>query len=83
MWNNVTKHEANSGLWSGEAPLMEPTRKIHHKLLAEGRIQEAMALQAAATHDVWCASRASEDPLLMRCPRCGGENETLLHRHWE
>lgn len=82
MWSNVTKYEANSGLWGGEAPLMEPTRKIHQKSLAEGRIQAAMALQAAVTHNVWCAPGASGDPLLMRGPRCGGENETLLHRRW-
>ena len=67
---------------AGEAPLIEPTRKMHQKLMAEGCIQEAMALQAAVTHNVWCASRASEDPLLMQCPRCGGETETLLHRFW-
>ena len=82
MWSNVTEHEANNGLWSGEAPLIEPTRKIHQKLMADGRIQEAMALRAAVTHNVWCASRASEDPLLMQCSRCGGEAETLLHRFW-
>ena len=44
MWSSVIEHEANSGLWGGEAPLIEPTRKIHQKLLTEGRIQEAMAL---------------------------------------
>ena len=44
MWSDVTEHEVNNGLWSGEALLIEPTRKIHQKLLADGRIQEAMAL---------------------------------------
>ena len=44
MWTHVATHEANSGLWSGEGPLMEPTKRVHRRLLAEGRIQEAMAL---------------------------------------
>ena len=61
---------------------MQPTKKIDHRLLAEGRVQEAMALQAAVTHNVWCASRATDDPLFMQCPRCGHDKETLLHRHW-
>ena len=38
MWCSVTEHEANSGLWQREPPLIEPTRKIHQKMLAEGRI---------------------------------------------
>lgn len=82
MWTHVATHEANSGLWSGEGPLMEPTKKIHHRLMVEGRIQEAMALQAAVTHKIWCASRATDDPLFMQCPRCGDPKETLLRRHW-
>ena len=49
MWSQVAKHDANSGLWSGEAPLIDLTKKLHRKLLAEGRVQEAMALQAAVT----------------------------------
>ena len=41
-----------------------------------------MALQVAVAHNVWCASRATQDPLLMKRTRCGGEAETLLHRFW-
>ena len=51
-------------------------------MLADGRVPEAMALQAAATHNVWCASRVTQDPTLSLCSRCGGEPETLLHRFW-
>ena len=82
MWSSVTDHEANSGLWKGEPPFIEPTRKIHQKMLADGRVPEAMALQAAVTHNVWCASRATQDRTLILCLRCGGEPETLLHRFW-
>ena len=82
MWSSVTEHEANSGRWGGEPPLIEPTRKIHQQLLADGRVQEAMALQAAVTHNVWCASRATQDPLLSQCSTCGGEAETLFHCFW-
>ena len=70
MWSQVAKHDANFGLWSGEPPLMEPTKKFHQKLLAEGRVQEAMALQATVTHNVWHASRATDDPLFMKCRPC-------------
>ena len=82
MWAHVAKHDANSGLWSGEAPLMATAKKAHQRLLAEGRVQEAMALQAAVTHNVWCASRGTDDPLFTQRPRCGHDKETLLHRHW-
>ena len=51
-------------------------------MLADGRIQEAMALQAAVTHNIWCAVRASSDPTQHICPRCGLASETLLHRLW-
>ena len=43
MWSSITDHEANSGLWYNEPPLVEPTPKIHQKILADGGIQEAMA----------------------------------------
>ena len=73
MWRAVTDHEASSGLWKGEPPVIEPTRKIHQKMLADGRVLEAMALQAAVAHNVWCAYRATQGPTLSLCPRCGGE----------
>ena len=83
MWKNVAEHEANSGLWANEPPILEPTKKIHRKLLAEGKIQEAMALQAVVLHNVWTKQRASDDPLMQKCIRCdSGDVETLLHRHW-
>ena len=82
MWCSVTDHEANSSLWEGEPPLIEPTRNIHQKMLAEGRVLVAMALQTVVTHNVWCAFRATQDPTLIVRPRCGGEPETLLHRFW-
>ena len=41
-----------------------------------------MASQAAVTHNVWCKTRASDDPLFRRCTRCDQGEETLLHRHW-
>ena len=82
MWSQVAKGEANSGLWSGVPPIMEPTKKFHQKLLAEGRVQEAMGLQVAVAHNVWHASRATDDPLFMECTRCNQADETLLHRYW-
>ena len=82
MWSSVTEHEAKSGLWSDEPPLIEPTRTINQKMLPNGKAPEAMALQAAVTYNVLCASRATQDPTLCLCPRCGGEAETLLHRFW-
>ena len=83
MWKNVAKHEANLGLWTNEPPILEPTKKVHRKLLAEGKVQEAMALQAAVLHNVWTKERASDDPLMQKRTRCNlGEVETLLHRHW-
>ena len=82
MWSDVAEHHANSGLWTGEPPILEPTKKFHQKLLADGKVQEAMALQAAVTHNVWPAARATDDPLLMMCTRCNLEPEALFHRHW-
>ena len=38
MWKNVAKHEANAGLWTKEPPILEPTKKVHRKLLAEGKV---------------------------------------------
>lgn len=51
-------------------------------MLADGRIQEAMALQAAVAHNIWCAARASSDPTLHFCPRCGHAAETMFYRLW-
>ena len=39
-------------------------------------------MQAAVTHNIWCSSRATDDPLFTQCTRCGQGDETLLHRHW-
>ena len=39
MWLEVAKHDANSGLWTGEPPILEPTKKIHQKLFADGKVQ--------------------------------------------
>ena len=39
-------------------------------------------MQAAVTHNVWHVSRATGDPLFMKCARCNMADETLLHRHW-
>ena len=41
-----------------------------------------MALQAAVAHNIWCSLRATDDPLFMKCTRCGQGDETLLHRRW-
>lgn len=82
MWQNVTPHEANSGLRHGEGPLFGPTLRIHHSMLANGNVQEAMAVQAAVAHNIWGAVRANKDPALHMCPRCGLFPETLLHRLW-
>lgn len=82
MWSIVIEHEANSGLWWNEPPLFGPTKKIHQRMVADGRIQEAMVLQAAVTHSIWWAVRASSDLTQHICPRCGLGSETLLHRLW-
>ena len=82
MWLHVAPHEANSGIWWNEPPCFGPTKKIHQRMLADGRIQEAMALQAAVAHNIWWAVRASSDPTLHICPRRGLASETLLHRLW-
>lgn len=39
MWTQVAKRDANFGLWSGEGPLTEPTKKFHQRLVTEGRVQ--------------------------------------------
>ena len=63
----MAKHEANSGLWTREPPILEPAKKVHQKLLADGKVQEAMGLQAAVLHNVWTKERATDDPLLQIC----------------
>ena len=82
MWENVTEHPANGGLWDGEAADFQRAKSIHHRLLASGQVAEAQALRAIVTHNVWYAQRATKDPKKWRCPRCGEGNETLLHRLW-
>ena len=39
-------------------------------------------MQAAVTHNVWHAARATDEPLFRICTRCNQAEETLLHRHW-
>ena len=75
-------HQANSGLWDGEVANFERTKAIHHRVLAEGKVDEANALRAIVTHNVWYATRATKDTELMTCKRCGEEDETLVHRLW-
>ena len=80
MLQHVTPHEANSGLWLNEAPRFGPTKKTHQEMLADGRIQAAMTVQAEVAHNIWEAVRANSDLALHMCPRCGLFLETLLHR---
>ena len=82
MWQHVIPHPANGGLWNGEAADFSRTKAIHHKLLADGKIEEANALRAVVTHNVWYAQRATKDHEDWSCPRCGDGDETLLHRLW-
>ena len=82
VWQNVSPHQANGGLWDGEPADFARTKAIHHRLLANGKIDEANALRAVVTHNVWYAQRATKDTDLRMCPRCGEEEESVLHRHW-
>ena len=66
IWKKLAEREANSGLWTNEPPILEPTKKIHRRLLAEGKIQEAMAFQAVVPHNVWTKQRASDDPMMQK-----------------
>ena len=49
VWKEVSDHEANGGLKEG-VPDLIVTRKIHAKLLSEGKVLEARAMEAIATH---------------------------------
>ena len=80
MWESVTAHPANGGLWDGEAADFQRTKNIHQRLLANGQVAEAQALRAIVTHNVWYAQRATKDPEKWKCPRCDDGDETLLHR---
>ena len=82
LWQNVTPHPANGGLWNGEPPDFARTKAIHHRLLADGKTDEANALRAVVTHNVWYAQRATKDTEQWSCARCGAADETLLHRLW-
>ena len=44
LWQTVTPRPANGGLWHGEAADFSRTKAIHHKLLADGKTEEANAL---------------------------------------
>ena len=81
-WENVCPHQANGGLWDGEPADFVRTKQLHHRLLATGKIDEANALRAVVTHNVWYAQRTTKDTDLRTCPRCGAEEESLLHRLW-
>ena len=41
LWENVTPHQANGGLWDGEPADFARTKAIRHRLLANGKIEEA------------------------------------------
>ena len=82
LLQNVTPHPANGGLWDGEPPDFARTKAIHHRLLANGKTDEANALRAIVTHNVWYAQRATKDTEQWSCTRCGEADETLLHRLW-
>ena len=82
VWQNISPRQANGGLWDGEPADFARTKAIHQRLLANGEIDEANAPRAVVTHNVWYAQRATKDTDLRMCPRCGEEEESLLHRHW-
>ena len=73
VWQHVSPHQANGGLWDGEPADFARTKTIHHRLLANGKIDEANALRAVVTHNVCYAQRATKDTDLRMCPRCEGE----------
>ena len=82
MWANVTPHEAKGGLDQGRPDLIRTTR-VHEKLLAQRQNNQAQVIEAIVVHIAWNVSRATSDPSLCKCPRCGHHTETLLHRYWE
>ena len=61
MWRNITPGEATGGTEKG-TPCLEPAKKCHSWLTKQGRQQQANCLEAAVTHTVWNATRASADP---------------------
>lgn len=63
-------HEANGGLENGW-PDLSVTKRIHKQLLAEGEAKQAQALEAVVLHNTWGAARATDDPDLSLCSRCG------------
>jgi len=61
MWHTISPHPANGGIWDGELADFHRTKAIHHKLLSQGKVEEANALRAVVTHNVWYAHRATTD----------------------
>ena len=56
MRDKDTPHEANGGLDQGR-PDLSHTKRVHKKLLAQGLVKQAQALEAIVVHNVWNASR--------------------------
>lgn len=79
LWATVSAHEANGGLGEGE-PDLAPTKKLHQRMLADGQVRQARALEAAVTHNIWWAARATDDVQRQLCVRCDKFPETLFHR---
>ena len=75
VWKEVSEHEANGGLEQG-IPDLTVTKKVHAKLLSDGKLFEATALVAIATHGAWSADRASSHEKNKPCRemRRGGRN---------
>ena len=80
MSAKVSEREAN-GVLDGGRPDMSSTKGIHGRIFAEDQIGPAHVLEAIVAHLAWSARRATSDFDLMMCPRCGGGEETLLHRY--
>ena len=51
MWAGISAHEAKAGLNYGP-PDLEATKSIYRKMLTEGNVAQARAMEAIVTHNV-------------------------------
>ena len=81
LWAKAADGHSGGGLEKG-TPALGPARNAWRKLLRRGLKERAAALSAIVCGGVVHAGRFGTTFVARCCPRCGKEEETLVHRYY-
>jgi hypothetical protein len=87
LWQHAAKAWNAQGLEHG-TPSITPASIAYRKLIRQGRIKQATALEHVVCNKTWCGERlltegVTSDPDRISCSRCGHHLETPLHRYYQ